>query len=203
MANNFLISLMSDAASIMGCPTEIAKCFLRNRQKELQNIIESEIKEGDFSKVDKDDLISIIIRLIDDINEGVGKNNIRLMARVIVGLNDKQELTASRFHDFNTILANLSYEEIMFLAEVIKEYKTGLPKEAYLHNPANPKEVAVLNKIISKNKNGHILSSLLKTGFFEPFFVKTASIQYKISPLFLEFMDLIQNWEDIAEWKND
>lgn len=203
MASNLLVSLISDAASLIGTPTELAKCFLLNRQKELQNIIESEIREGDFSNVHKDDLISIIIRLIDDINEGVGKNNIRLMARVIVGLNDKNELTASKFHDFNTILANLSYEEIMFLAEVVKEYKNGLPKEAYLRNPANPKEVAVLNKIISKNKNGHILLSLLKTGFFEPFFVKTASIQYKISPLFLKFMDLIKNWEDIAELKID
>ena len=203
MVDNLLVSLMSDAASIMGCPTEAAKHFLHNRQKELQSIIESEIRNGDFSNVHKDDLISIIVRLIDDINEGVGKNNIRLMARVIVGLNDKQELTASRFHDFNTILANLSYEEIIFLADVTKEYKTGLPKEAYLHNPANPKEVAVINKIISKNKNGHILLSLLKTGFFEPFFVKTASIQYKISPLFLEFMDLIKNWEDIATWKKE
>ena len=115
MASNLLVSLISDAASLIGTPTELAKCFLLNRQKELQNIIESEIREGDFSNVHKDDLISIIIRLIDDINEGVGKNNIRLMARVIVGLNDKNELTASKFHDFNTILANLSYEEIMFL----------------------------------------------------------------------------------------
>ena len=199
MASNLLISLISDAASLIGTPTELAKCFLLNRQKELQNIIESEIREGDFSNVHKDDLISIIIRLIDDINEGVGKDNIRLMARIIVGLNEKNELTASKFHNFNTILANLSYEEIMFLAEVVKEYKNGLPKEAYLRNPANPKEVAVLNKIISKNKNGHILLSLLKTGFFEPFFVKTASIQYKISPLFFEFMNLIKNWEDIAK----
>lgn len=203
MADNFLISLMADAASIMGCPTEAARHFLHNRQKALQTIIESEIRDGDFSNVHKDDLISIIIRLIDDINEGVGKNNIRLMARIIVGLNDKNELTASRFHDFNTILANLSYEEIMFLAEVIKEYKTGLPREGYLNRPANPKEVAVLSKIINKHKNGHILLSLLKTGFFEPFLVKTASVQYKISPLFLEFMDLIKNWEDIADWQKE
>ena len=202
MTDNLLVSLMSDAASIMGCPTEIAKCFLRNRQKELQNIIESEIKEGDFSKVDKDDLISIVIRLFNDINEGVGKNNIRLMARVIVGLNDKDELTASKFHNFNTILANLSYEEIMFLADVIREYKTGLPKEIY-NKPDNPKEVAVISKIVNQNKNGHVLLSLLKTGFLEPFFMPTARMQYKISPLFLEFMDLIKNWEDIATWEKE
>ncbi len=202
MASNSLVSLISDAVSLIGVPTETAKCFLLNRQKELQNIIESEIREGDFSNVHTDDLISIIIRLMNDVNEGVGKNNIRLIARVIVGLNEKKELTASNFHNFNTILANLSYEEIMFLAEVIKEYKTGLPKEIY-NKPDNPKEVAVLSKIVSKNKNGHILLSLLKTGFFEPFFMPTARIQYKISPLFLEFMDLIKNWEDIAEWGRD
>ncbi len=202
MASNSLVSLISDAVSLIGVPTETAKCFLLNRQKELQNIIESEIREGDFSNVHTDDLISIIVRLMDDVNEGGGKNNIRLIARVIVGLNEKKELTASNFHNFNTILANLSYEEIMFLAEVIKEYKTGLPKEIY-NKPDNPKEVAVLSKIVSNNKNGHILLSLLKTGFFEPFFMPTARIQYKISPLFLEFMDLIKNWEDIASWKKE
>ena len=202
MAGNLLVSLMSDVASVFSVPTEVVKYFFTKREEELKNIISSEIRDGDFSNVDKDEIISIIVRLLNDINEGVGKNNIRLMARIIVGLNDKKELTASKFHNFNTILANLSYEEIMFLADVIKEYKTGLSKEIY-NKLDNPKEVAVLSKIVNQNKNGHILLSLLKTGFFEPFFMPTARIKYKISPLFLEFMDLIQNWEDIANWKKE
>ena len=202
MVGNLVRSLILDAASIKGVPTEVAKSFLLKRQKKLWHIISGEIRNGDFSNVDKDEMLSIFVRLLNDIDEGVGKNNIRLMARVIVGLNDKNELTASKFHNFNTILANLSYEEIVFLADVIKEYKTGLPKEFY-NKPDNPKEVAVLSKIVSKNKNGHILLSLLKTGFFEPFFMPTARIQYKISPLFLEFIDLIKNWDDIATWSKE
>lgn len=202
LAANLLVSLISDVASVFQVPTEVAKYFFIKREEELRSIIISEIKDGDFSNVNKDEIISIIVQLINDINEGVGKNNIRLMARIITGLNDKKELTAHKFHNFNTILANLSHEEIMFLAEVIKEYKTGLPKEVY-NQADNPKGVAILSKIVNNHKNGHILLSLLKTGFFEPFFMPTARIQYKISPLFLEFMDLIKNWEDIAMWTKE
>lgn len=200
--SNAFVAVISDVVSLIGVPTETAKCFLNGRQNKLQNIILQEIRDGDFSKVNKDDIISIVIRLFNDINEGVAKNNIRLLARTIVGLNEKEQLTASKFHYFNTIIASLSYDEIIFLAEVVKFYKyEGIPKEIY--RPDNPKEMVAINKAVERTKKPHLLLSLLKTGFFEPFLRTNAMIPYKISQFFLDFMDLINNWEEIANWSEE
>lgn len=173
--------------------------FINRRAKELQSIIESELRDGDFSRIHEDEKIAITYRLMNDINEGVAKNNIRLLARTIVGLNKKEQLTASRFHYFNTILAPLSHDEIIFLAEVIKYYKYGgIPKEAYSLD--NPKEMTALNRALGVTKKPYVLLSLLKTGFIEPFLRTNAAIPYKISQFLIEFMDLVNNWEEIASW---
>ena len=207
-----LISCISDAVSLIGIPTDIAKCFLQKRQTELRNIILQEIRDGDFSNVNQDDIISIVYRLLNDINEGVGKNNIRLLARVISGLNTQQQLTASRFHKFNTIIANLSHEEIVFLAEVIKNYKNA-PQEIF-YQPMytdvlickNPKTVYAVSETVKEQKT-HVLFSLLKTGFFQYRSAEANHLDpkapYEVSPLFIEFMDLISNWEDIATWEKE
>ena len=79
--SSLLVACISDAASLIGVPTEAAKNFLQRRQNELQNIILQEVRDGDFSQVNQDDILSIVYRLLNDINEGVGKNNIRLLAR--------------------------------------------------------------------------------------------------------------------------
>lgn len=202
-----LISCISDAASLMGIPTDIAKCFLHKRQTELQNIILQEVRDGDFSKVAQDDILSIVYRLLNDINEGVGKNNIRLLSRLITGLNTKQQLTAPRFHKFNTILADLSYEQILFLAEIVKEYNnplTSIPpakyREILMYAKIDPREVFSVKKAVNNTNGASVLLSLLKTGFFTPFNteISTTNTPYKLSPLFIEFMELIPNWEDIA-----
>lgn len=200
--SNALVSAISDAASLIGVPTDTAKQFLNRRQEKLQDIILQETRDGDFSNVHKDCIFSIVFRLLNDINEGVGKNNIRLLARSIVGLNNKEQLTASRFHYFNTILAPLSHDEIIFLAEIVKFYKyEGIPKEVY--RPDSPKEMIAINKAAERTKKPYLLLSLLKTGFFEPFLRTNARIPYKISQSFVDFMDLINNWEDIANWSEE
>jgi len=208
--NNMLVSCIADAASLIGVPTEIAKCFLQKRQTALQNIILQEVRDGDFSNADKDDILSIVYRLLNDINDGVGKNNIRLLARLIVGLNNKQALTASKFHKFNVILADLSYEQILFLAEIVKAYNdpiTGVAlgkyREWFLHSGIDPRDVFSVKKAVNNTQGSAILLSLLKTGFFMPFNSEIAGLYspYRLSALFIEFMGLVHNWEDVATWK--
>jgi len=204
--------VLSDAASLICIPTETAKHFLNRRQEKLQNIILKEIRDGDFSKIHRDDIISIVIRLFNDINEGVAKNNIRLLARTIVGLNEKEQLTASRFHYFNTIIAPLSYEQIIFLAEVVKAYKDqlasvygGKNREIIIYAKIDPRDIFSVRQAVKITNSSHVLLSLLKTGFFEPCppNLTDANLAYKLSPLFIEFMDLINNWEEIANWTEE
>ncbi len=207
--SSLLVACISDAASLIGVPTEAAKNFLQRRQNELQNIILQEVRDGDFSQVNQDDILSIVYRLLNDINEGVGKNNIRLLARLIVGLNNKEQLSSSRFHKFNTILSSLSYEQILFLAEIVKAYQDPMTsiaiskqhRELFGMIRLSPADVFAVKKAVDRTKGSNILLSLLRTGFFETF--NQNVYPYKLSSLFKEFMDLVENWDDIAKWERD
>ncbi len=207
--SGLLVACISDAASLIGVPTEMAKHFLQRRQKELQEIILQEVRDGDFLRVNQDDILSIVYRLLNDINEGVGKNNIRLLARLILGMNNKEQLSSSRFHHFNTILSELSYEQIQFLAEIVKAYKDPMTsiaiskqhRELFGIIKLAPADVFAVKKAVSKTKGSAVLLSLLGTGFFETF--NPDIYPYKLSVLFKEFMDLVGNWDDVAKWERD
>lgn len=206
--SGFWLACISDAASLIGVPTDTAKHFLQRRQNELQNIILQEIREGDFSQVNKDDILSIVYRLLNDINEGVGKNNIRLLARLIVGLNNEEQLSSSRFHEFNTIIASLSYEQVLFLAEIVKAYRNPINsiapaeyRDVWGFLKIDPRDVLSVRSAVNKVKGSSVLLSLLRTGFFEPFNQEVSS--YKLSSFFKEFMSLIDNWDDISHWERD
>lgn len=207
--SGLLVACISDAASLIGVPTETAKHFLQRRQKELQEIILQEVRDGDFSRVNQDDILSIVYRLLNDINEGVGKNNIRLLARLILGMNNKEQLSSSWFHHFNTILSELSYEQIRFLAEIGKAYNdpiTGvaIPKQvrdALMYAKIDPRDIFALRKAVNNTGDSSVLLSLLGTGFFENF--NDSIYPYKLSALFKEFMDLVGNWDDIAKWERN
>lgn len=205
--SNLLLACMSDAASLIGVPTETARHFLQRRQKELQEIILQEVRDGDFSRVNQDDILSIVYRLLNDINEGVGKNNIRLLARLIVGMNNREQLSSSRFHNFNTIVSGLSYEQIRFLAEIGKAYNNPITavaiprqtRDALMYAKIDPRDIFALKKAVNNIGNSSILLSLLGTGFFENF--NDSIYPYKLSSLFKSFMDFIENWDDIAKWE--
>ena len=184
--SSLLVACISDAASLIGVPTEAAKNFLQRRQNELQNIILQEVRDGDFSQVNQDDILSIVYRLLNDINEGVGKNNIRLLAR-----------------------SSLSYEQILFLAEIVKAYQDPMTsiaiskqhRELFGMIRLSPADVFAVKKAVDRTKGSNILLSLLRTGFFETF--NQNVYPYKLSSLFKEFMDLVENWDDIAKWERD
>jgi hypothetical protein len=94
----------------------------------LQDVILSEIRQGNLGRVDDDELISIFFRLIRDAEEGVARNNLRLMARVINGMAEKQKLKAPNFLRYASILSSLSEDEITVLGimakDVAKEVRT-------------------------------------------------------------------------------
>ena len=76
--------------------------YKRNKIKMLREVIRSEIRQGDFSNVDIDDLVGISYRLQKDAMEGVAKNNLRLLCAIISGLHEDNKLTAPNF--FTSIL---------------------------------------------------------------------------------------------------
>lgn len=90
--------------------------YKRNKIKMLREVIRSEIRQGDFSNVDSDDLVGISYRLQKDAMEGVAKNNLRLLCAIISGLHEDNKLTAPNFLKFAPILEGVTENELKVIA---------------------------------------------------------------------------------------
>lgn len=112
--------VISDVLSCFGVPTstamQIYEDMLAKRTEEANEILLSEIRQGRFDGVNQNEAVSIIARYQRDAMEGVAKNNLRLMARMIKGMSEKQELSAPSFSRYANILASLTDKEIRILA---------------------------------------------------------------------------------------
>lgn len=121
---NIVGGILGDCLGIKGVPTGTASSaigkLMGKRHALLREIIRCEIRQGNFERVDEDELISICFRLIRDAEEGVAKNNLRLMVRVINGMAEKEKLKASSFLNYASILANLTEDEIIVLGIMSK-----------------------------------------------------------------------------------
>lgn len=110
---------ISDVLSCFGVPTAVASQIyadvLQKRGAEALEILLSEIRQGHFKNIDQHEAVSIVARFQRDAMEGVARTNLRLMARVINGMAEKQELTAPSFLKYASILASLSDNEIVVL----------------------------------------------------------------------------------------
>lgn len=182
-----------------------------NKQKEkVRWVIEKELRQGDFSRVDKDDLIAIHFRLCHAAIEGTAKNNLRLMARLICGLNEKNKLTASTFQKYSKILADLSNEEINLLAVLAVHKDDNFPIDRAFEDMKIPFKSEDENKYLDAVSR---LSSLLRTGFIITLpprgmrdigdIPNKYNTGYHLSPFFRQFLVFFNNWEDIAKWEEE
>ncbi len=126
-----------------------------------REVILSNIRQGDIEKVHEDELFSMLARLMRSIQEGVAKQNLVLLARLIsgIGQREKQHANSGTFNDFANMLEVLTYEEIEFLAMCIKtnsiqdgneELKQSLQFKGFF--VAEPK-----SKVTVENTSGIIL----------------------------------------------
>lgn len=90
--------------------------YKKKKTQLLREVIRCEIRQGDFSRVDVDDMVGISYRLQKDVMEGVAKNNLRLLCALIAGLNESEKLTATNFLKFAPILESLTEDEIRVIA---------------------------------------------------------------------------------------
>lgn len=107
--------------------------YKRKKTKLLREVIRSEIRQGDFSRVDVDDMVGISYRLQKDAMEGVAKNNLRLLCALIAGLNNDNKLSATTFLKFAPILESLTEEEIKVISIDIWKILYPRPKVKYAH----------------------------------------------------------------------
>lgn len=118
------VAAVSDVLSLFGIPTATAMTLyqeiLDKRSAEALDILMFEIRQGNFENIDQDEVVSIIARFQRDAMEGVARNNLKLMARVINGMAVEQELKSSTFYRYANIIASLSTDEMTVLGVMAK-----------------------------------------------------------------------------------
>jgi hypothetical protein len=169
---NFIANIIDDCLSVKGVPTATAGAVLSRvmgkRHQVLREVIASEFRQGNFDRADEDEIVSICYRLIRDAEEGVAKNNLRLMARVINGMAEKNELRAPTFLKYANILASLTEDEITVLGIMMKYATTPHHKGMFSPDPdKHPLEHSDPEKDELKNfvKNyAAVQQALVRTG---------------------------------------
>jgi hypothetical protein len=168
--------------------------MLSKRHKLLQEIVRSEIRQGKFERVDEDELISIFFRLIRDAEEGVARNNLRLMARIINGMVEKQKLKAPSFLRYANILASLTDKEIRILSVMIK-YKEYTPPDTSLLSSDDEKHQALME--VTQQAEGH-MQALMRTGLVNMVtdkidYNRESTNNYRLTKLMDELLEYLPN----------
>ena len=127
MNNNLVSSTIFDILSLRKIPTTTIQYLwnihCENKLEESIDILVEEIQQGDFSRVDDDDKISLLHRYAQAAMNGAARINLRLLAKAINSLAQNEKLAspiyANEFNRYATVLETLSDEEIQFLASMI------------------------------------------------------------------------------------
>lgn len=194
---------------------KLANFYIEKRKEELRNVILCEIRQGDFSRVYDDDKIAICYRLMRDAIEGTTKNNLRLMARLICGLNEKNKLTAPTFQKYEKILADLEQEEIEIIAGIVKKYYELPAKDSADYEKAKHRLIDsfLLDKFGDPkfkdtqkySENYTHMVQLERTGFilrrgggFGSYEDGVYGSPFFITNFFEQFLEFCPNWQNLA-----
>ncbi|MGE3769972.1 MAG: hypothetical protein AB7G06_03370 [Bdellovibrionales bacterium] len=103
----------------------VFSAWLENRKKIGQKIILEEIKDGNLNPelFTRDDTIFLLNRFAEAVRMGRAKENLRLIAKAVVGAMNHPDLMADDFNCYVDALENLSRNEIVLLGNIYSTYK--------------------------------------------------------------------------------
>ncbi|MBK1669636.1 hypothetical protein CKO28_16480 [Rhodovibrio sodomensis] len=101
--------------------------FHARKGEESREILLDELAHGraPVEPASQDDAISITLRVQEAHERGCARAALRLLAAVLNGLGEQGPVYASDFARYQKILADLSREEIILLATILRHYGTG------------------------------------------------------------------------------
>lgn len=179
IAKNYGPLVLGDILSCFGIPTAtvfgVYQDILDKRAKLGLEILLSEIRQGDFSNLDQDDVVSVIARYQRDAVEGIARNNLHLLARMIRGMADKKELQAASFSRYANILSSLTEKEMRVLS-VMAQYRDYSPPDGGGFFEINDERHKALLTITTQAE-GH-MQALMRTGLVN---MVTNKIDYNLA----------------------
>lgn len=200
----YATSGLSDTLALFGVPTatvmNIYQDILDKRANEAFEILVSEIRDGNFDEQDQHEVVSVCARYQRDAMEGVAKQNLRLLARVINGMAEENELRAPTFLKYANILASLNEEEITVLGIMAcQKDAQGNPIKGDIEKTKSKALYDALQEVVPGDPE-IILQTLLRTGLVKmdtgSYYGSSSGVdtsKYTLTPL----MDEILRYTDL------
>ncbi|WP_156898234.1 hypothetical protein [Methylocapsa acidiphila] len=140
----------------------VANALERRKQEAIGVLIDEIKKEGiqniKFSNNDADEFVQMLLRFSSAVDAGAVRQNLRLLAQVIVGLKRHKtfEFKFDRFSKWANVLQSLTRNEILFLGACYKNVSDRDPNEfwknisASLSNTFTPLEISELAAALTR-----------------------------------------------------
>jgi hypothetical protein len=119
------------STAISSAPTEILKAYMKRRLDLARETLLEEVSQGETSLISAaldDDRIWFHWLYARAAIEGAARENLRLLARLMISLPKAPDLILSRFHLYAKLISILTRDELMVLAAFIRfehKLKTG------------------------------------------------------------------------------
>jgi hypothetical protein len=104
--------------------SKLGDAYLQKKRKEAADILIEEIAKGspepiDFTESEAEPLIEIIYRFSKAVSDGAARENLRLLAQVIVGLKKNKALDPDKFRKWANTLEQLTRDELIVLGKAV------------------------------------------------------------------------------------
>ncbi|WP_375205969.1 hypothetical protein [Hyphococcus sp.] len=183
-------------------PGALISRHFEKKKVDAQRILLDELSKGKKPELelrDCEDHIDILFSFYYAAMRGRARENLRLLARLIVNLNDCDELYASKFDRHQTVLSELDIDEIRVLAFAAKqlleerEVRPGI-KSIHIHTGRLGEEAFGERKEYA----GGALSKVVRSGYICTFVTgggvgSGGTLVYKTTPAFLEILDILDS----------
>lgn len=208
-----------------GLASNAFSSWVNKNRTVAREVILTNIRQGDIESMHTDEFFSMLSKFTRSVQEGLARNNLILLARLISGIGrvDGQDSKAETFNQYAGMLENLTYEEIKFLSEYIKhngralvfenteELKQSLQQKGFFISEfkssiSNKEEIKNTDRVLNFDNTSvnyfpnSAVSGLqqYKTKKIPPYDV-SIDIEYKFSQKMQKLLDTYGNiWEDIA-----
>jgi hypothetical protein len=122
--------VVTDALSLFGIPAATLKravrAFVDRRMQVASDVLLEEMRQGRVDSLhvaNEDDAIAIIHRYLLAARDGAGKRNLRLLAKVTVGLAQRDQLYADEFNKYADICARLTRDQIFVIGRAATHFR--------------------------------------------------------------------------------
>jgi hypothetical protein len=165
IAKDVLNVLHLPGGETLGAAVERA---IERRNRATLEILLAELQEGErrgvnFDQDDVHELADMILRLGAAAAKGAARNNLRLMAQVIVGLKRNRTLEFDRFQKWANVLESLTRDEILVLARAYRISRSAPSDETFWKRLTDD-----LSDQFSNDEIVELMAGLIRTGLIIP-----------------------------------